>query len=57
MPLYTTTYEVITRHIHEVEADNEFEANLKFGYNESVCVDTTEEVVTTPTKQIERSQK
>jgi hypothetical protein len=57
MPLYTTTYEVITRHIHEVEADNEYEATLKFGWNESVCVDTTEEVIATAIQQIERSQK
>lgn len=57
MPLYTMTYEIITRHIHEVEADSEFEARLKFGWNESVCVDTTEEVIATAIKEIERSQR
>lgn len=57
MPLYTMTYEIITRHIHEVEADSEFDATLKFGWNESVCVDTTEEVIATAIKEIERSQR
>lgn len=57
MPLYTMTYEITTRHVHEVEADSAYEATLKFGWNESVCVDTTQEVIATETKQIERSQR
>lgn len=53
MPTYTMTYEMVTHHVHEVEAESEAMAKILFHTNQSNCVDTQESWNTTDIELVE----